>query len=107
MNFKASAEKKFPSRQGYRWGWSSPQWAAVGAQPGLGWDGRTDGGTDRRTDRPCPQGHGQVWIRANTASKKCRRKLMATQQNVKGRGRREADVGVALLGTSSVILHSV
>lgn len=32
---------------------------------------------------------------------------MATQQNVKGRGRREADVGVALLGTLSVILHSV
>lgn len=46
MNFKASAEKKFPSRQGYGWGWSSPQWAAVGAQPGLGWDGRTDGQKD-------------------------------------------------------------
>lgn len=50
MNFKASAEKKFPSRQGYRWGWSSPQWAAVGAQPGPGWDGGTDGWRDGQKD---------------------------------------------------------
>lgn len=80
----------------------------MGGGGGTAWAGlgRMDGRTDRRTDRPCLQGHEQVWIRANTASKKCRRKLMATQQNVKGRGRREADVGVALLGTSSVILHS-
>lgn len=71
----------------------------MGGGGGTAWAGWTDGGTDRRTDRARSylQGHEQVSIRANTASKKCRKKFMATQQNIKGHGRREAHVGIALL----------